>query len=362
MKILGFGEVMLRFMPQNNKMLMQSLPGSLDVTFGGAEANVMWNISMLGGNASYITALPDNPLGHACANQLRSIGVDISGIVFDNGRIGTYYVESGANQRASKVVYDRANSSVSKTPFEAYNFEEKLAGVTRVHLTGITPAISETAADACVKLAKLAHSKGIAVSCDLNFRGKLWNWRPSKNARELAREIMPKILEHADLVIGNEEDAFDVLGIKSGSSNVYLGKLDIEAYKETARKVAKRFACIKKVAFTLRESISATHNNWGAMLFDVSSNSAVLAPTDKDGNYSAYAIRNIIDRVGGGDSFAAGLLYGLDSGEFERDSDALAFAVANSCLCHSVLGDYSFVPKSDVVALMGGAASGRVQR
>ena len=362
MKILCFGEVMLRFMPQQHKMLLQSLPGALDVTFGGAEANVAWDITMLGGNTSYVTALPDNFLGKACANQLRSIGVDVSGIVYDNGRIGTYYVEAGANQRASKVVYDRANSSVSLTPFEAYDFDKKLEGVTRVHLSGITPAISEIAADACIKLAKLAHSKGISVSCDLNFRGKLWKWQDGKAPRELAREVMPKILENVDLVIGNEEDAFDVLGIKSGSSDVESGELDIEAYKETARKIAEKFKTVKKVAFTLRESLSETHNNWGAMLFDVDSNSAVLAPMSKDGKYTPYQIKSIVDRVGGGDSFAAGLLYGLDSGDFDNDSDALAFAVANSCLAHSVLGDYSFVPKSDVVALMKGAGSGRVQR
>ena len=353
---------MLRLCPRGKDLLLQSVPGKLETSFGGAEANVAVSLSMLGLPARYITAMPNNQIAQACLIQLRGLGVDVSNVkTVDGSRLGVYYVESGANQRPSKVVYDRANSAIATTKFEDYNFEKALEGVKRVHISGITPAISEVAADAAIKLAKLAKSKGIKISFDLNFRNKLWKWREGVDARTLAREVVPQILENVDLVIGNEEDAFDVLGIKSGGSDVHSGKLDFDAYANTAREIAKRFSSVKKVAFTLRESFSAFHNNWGAILYDVASDKSVLAPT-RDGAYKPYEIKNIVDRVGGGDSFAAGLIYGLDSGDFSADSDALEFAVASSCLAHSINGDYNFVPKSDVLALMKGSGSGRVQR
>ncbi len=360
--ILTFGEIMLRLSPVDSNLLLQSFPGRLSTSFGGAEANVAVSVARFGLPARYVTALPDNQIAEACLNQMRGLGVDVSNVaIIKGGRMGAYYTESGANQRPSKVVYDRENASIAKTKFEDYDFEKALEGVSRVHISGITPAISEIAADASIKLAKLAKSKGIKVSFDLNFRNKLWKWRAGVDARTLAREVVPQILENVDLVIGNEEDAFDVLGIKSGDSDVTTGELDFAAYAETAREIAKRFSAVKKVAFTLRESFSAFNNNWGAMLFDVESDKSVLAP-ERDGKYKPYEIKNIVDRVGGGDSFAAGLIYGLDSGEFSTDKDALEFAVAASCLAHSIVGDFNYIAKSDVLALMGGNASGRVQR
>ncbi len=359
---ITFGEIMLRLCPEGRNLLLQSLPGRLDATFGGAEANVAMSLARLGMPSRYVTALPDNQIAEACLNQLRGFGVDVSCVKLVKGsRMGVYFLESGANQRPSKVVYDRADSAISGAKFEDYDFATALKGATRLHISGITPAISEAAADACVKLSDLARKNGVKISFDLNFRNKLWKWREGVDARTLAREVVPQILENADLVIGNEEDAFDVLGIKSGGSDVNSGKLDFAAYADTAREIARRFKSVRKVAFTLRESLSAFHNNWGATLYDVASDKSVMAPM-KDGQYKPYEIKNIVDRVGGGDSFAAGLIYGLDSGEFKDDSEALEFAVASSCLAHSMVGDYNYTTKSEVLTLMKGNGSGRVQR
>lgn len=359
---LTFGEIMVRLAPPNGLMIAQSLPGILEATFGGAEANVAVSLANLGAKARYVTALPDNVITKTCLSQMRGFGVDTNFIKQIKGsRFGLYFVEAGANQRPSKVVYDRANSAISQTSFEEYDFDSALEGVKRVHISGITPAISEKAADAAMKLARLAAEKGISVSFDLNFRNKLWTWREGVDARTLAREVVPQILQYVDLVIGNEEDAFDVLGIKSGSTDVQSGKLDFSSYELTAKEIAKRFPRVKKVSFTLRESFSAFHNNWGAMLFDVAENKSYFAPF-RNGEYKPYEIKNIVDRVGGGDSFAAGLLFGLDSGEFASPQESLEFAVASSCLAHSMRGDYNYAQKADVFALMKGSGSGRVQR
>lgn len=359
---LTFGEIMVRLCPPNGLMLAQGLPGLLEASFGGAEANVAVSLANLGAKARYVTALPDNQLTQSCLSQLRGFGVDTDSIKLVKGsRFGLYFVESGANQRASKVLYDRANSAISETAFEDYDFENALKGIKRVHISGITPAISQKAADASIKLAKLAHSKGVLVSFDLNFRNKLWTWRKGTDARTLAREVVPQILQYVDLVIGNEEDAFDVLGIKSGASDIHSGKLDFAGYTATAKEVVKRFPNVSRVSFTLRESFSAFHNNWGAMLYNVAEDKTYFAPF-RDGEYKPYEIKNIVDRVGGGDSFAAGLIFGLDSGEFDNLQDSLEFAVASSCLAHSIRGDYNYAQKSDVLALMKGSGSGRVQR
>jgi len=359
---LTFGEIMLRLMPQNNAMLTQSLPGLLQATFGGAEANVAFGIANLGGKSRFVTALPDNQITQACLAGLRATGVDTSFVrLVKEGRMGVYFVEAGANQRPSKVVYDRAFSAASLTPFEDYGFEAALDGVERLHISGITPALSETAAAASINLCALAKSKGVKISCDLNFRNKLWNWRKGLDAKTLAREVMPKILENCDLVIGNEEDAHDVLNIKAGNSDVQAGALDLKAYEGVAAEICARFASVQKVAFTLRESVSANHNNWGALLYEKASAKAVLAPM-KNGAYEPYKITHIVDRVGGGDAFAAGLLYATDHSDLKTSAEHLEFAVANSCLAHSIVGDYNYAPKSDVLALMKGAGSGRVQR
>jgi 2-dehydro-3-deoxygluconokinase len=229
------------------------------------------------------------------------------------------------------------------------------------HVSGITPALSKNSADAAIEAAKTAHEMGLTVSCDLNYRKKLWNW-DSAPPKELARQVMSHIIPNVDILLGNEEDAEDVLGIKAGNSDVNAGKLDIERYPWVAREIVKQYPKIKKIATTLRESVSATHNNWGAMLYNAKENACYFAPMDQ-GKYKPYEIRNIVDRIGGGDSFAAGLIYGfLDVDLSKSDQDVLSFAVAASCLCHSISGDFNYSSKDEILALMKGDSSGRVKR
>lgn len=359
--IITFGEIMGRFQPDGFQRLRQSLPGPLNLTFGGAEANVAASLVIQGRSASFLTALPENELGDACVGFLRNLGVDTSGIVRGGSRLGLYFVEAGANQRASKVVYDRADSSVSQTGVEAYDLNTAFAKGSWIHLTGITPALSEQAAVTVLEVAKAAKSQGLTVSCDLNFRKKLWKWKPGTDARSLARETMQGILPFVDVVIANEEDASDVLDIQIEHQDIDSGALDIEGYPEVARKIVEMFPNVRQVAITLRESISASHNNWGAMLWDAGTESAHFAPLQGE-DYVPYEIRNIVDRVGGGDSFAAGLIYALTDPDLQEPSSAISYAVAASCLAHSTLGDVNFSTRDEILTLMKGNASGRVQR
>lgn len=361
-KIVTFGEVMGRLAPDQNLRLLQVCPGSLDITFGGAESNVAGSISLLGGNAAYVTALPKHAVADACVANLRALGVDTSNILrTDKGRLGLYFVETGANQRPSNVIYDREYSSVSMTDGNAYDWDSIFADAGWFHVTGITPALSKTAADAVVIAVKKAKDMGLTVSCDLNFRKKLWNWDSSLSAKDLAKKTMQEIIPYVDVVVGNEEDADDVLGIKAGDTDVHSGKLNIDRYPDVARQIIKQFPNVKKVAITLRESISASHNNWGAMLYDAASEQACFAPCD-GGDYQPYEIRNIVDRVGGGDSFSAGLVFALNTEELAAPETAIRFAVAASCLAHSIKGDFNYSSRSEVESLMNGSASGRVVR
>jgi len=353
---------MVRLAPPENYRLEQVAPGQMDLTFGGAESTVAASVAMLGGAACYVTALPKHAIAEAFLRQMRGFEVDVSQVLRrEEGRFGVYYVETGANQRPSRVVYDREYSAVALCPGEEYDWDVIFADAQWLHISGITLAISETAAQAAMLAAEKAQAAGITVSCDLNFRKNLWRWRPGTDARSLALEIMPAFLERVNVVIGNEEDAADVLDIHAGASDVQAGALQIDRYPEVARQIASRFERVQSVAITLRESISASHNNWGAMLYETEADTAVFAPMNS-AHYQPYEIRNIVDRVGGGDSFAAGLIYAMTCGDFPSAQEKADFAVAASCLAHSIKGDFNYNSRSEVEALMRGNASGRVQR
>ncbi len=360
--IVTFGEIMGRLCPPGYLRFIQSMPGTLELTFAGAEANVAASLAIFGAPARFVTAIPDNVIGDACVQNLRGLGVDTSRILrTKTGRLGLYFVEKGANQRPSNVIYDRSHSAIAETPAGKFDWPAIFSGAGWLHLTGITPALSRIAFESALAAARAAKAAGIPVSCDLNFRKKLWQWEPGTTAAALARRCMGELLPYVDVAIANEEDASDVLGIHAEGNDIEGGRLAIERYPQVAREITRLFPNIKKVAITLRESISATHNNWGAMLYDAGSDSASFAPLHDDA-YRAYEIRNIVDRVGGGDSFAAGLVFALNTPELAAPQSAIAFAVAASCLAHSIEGDFNFSTRAEVESLMRGSASGRVVR
>jgi 2-dehydro-3-deoxygluconokinase len=361
--VVTFGEIMGRLNPEGFLRFTQVCPGSLNLTFGGAEANVAVSVSVLGGSTRFITALPKHAVAEACIREMRGLGVDCEHILrTDTGRLGLYFVETGANQRPSRVIYDREGSAVSLTTADQYNWQTIFADAGWLHISGITPALSRIAADSTLEAVRQASERGVRVSCDLNFRKALWRWDDSLSPKELAQKTMSSILPYVDVVIANEEDASDVLGIEAGHTDVEAGDLLIDKYPDVAAAIVEQFSNVSKVAITLRESHSATHNDWGAMLYDASTKSACFAP-QKNGVYTPYQIRAIVDRVGGGDAFAAGLTYASNYAEFADDDQAvLAFAVASSCLAHSNKGDFNHATFQEVENLAGGSASGRVIR
>ena len=350
-----------RLAAPGNLRLRQSR--ELEVTYAGAEASVAASICNFGGTARYVTALPTHTLAEATMDSLRAVGIDTSFVLrTDEGRLGLYFLETGANQRPSNVIYDRANSAVSLTPADAYDWESVFNGAGWLHLSGITPALSKRAAEVTQVAAQKAKAAGARVSIDLNFRGKLWKWDTSQTTRELAQETMRGILPSIDVVIANEADCHDVLGIQAGVTDVQSGELDTARYPDVARQVVEQFPNVSKVAITLRESLSATHNNWGAMLYDAATDAPYFAPLDAEGDYEPYRIKNIVDRVGGGDSFAGGLIFALTTPELSQPQIAVRYAVAASCLKHSIKGDFNYSTRAEVEALMGGSVSGRVVR
>ncbi|MCA9154455.1 MAG: sugar kinase [Planctomycetales bacterium] len=354
---------MARIAPPRRLRWRQALPGSVEVTWGGGEANVCASLAMLGKPVRYFTSLPRHALAESLVTSLRGLGVETRHIYYrDTGRLGLYFVETGANQRGSTVLYDREHSAISLAEPAEYDFDSALSGVHWLHLSGITPAISEAAYRSNLELARHAKRAGVTISCDLNFRKKLWNWRPGVKNKELARQCMTELLPLVDLVIANEADAEDVLGIQASDTNVEHGELNVAAYESVAREIVRQFPNVTRVAITLRESLSADHNNWGAMLFETATDQAYFAPLDAHGQYQPYEIRDIVDRVGAGDSFAAGLLYALDTNGLDTPSRAIQFAVAASCLKHSIEGDFNYVTREEIESLMSGNASGRVQR
>lgn len=361
-RVVTFGEIMGRLAPPGVLRFRQALPGTLEVTFAGAEATVAASVTYLGGESAFVTALPQHAIADACVANLRAMGVDTRHILrTKHGRLGLYYLETGANQRPGQVVYDRAGSSVSLTPAAAYPWDEIFVGAAWFHVSGITPALSATASTAALTAAREARARGVTVSCDLNFRRKLWNWDTALAPRELAEKTMRQLLPHVDVVIGNEEDAAEVLGIHAAHTDVQAGKVSGDQYPAVAREIVKLFPQVTHVAITLRESISASHNHWGAMLFEATADRAHYAPW-RDDRYQPYSITDIVDRVGAGDAFAAGLIFARLTPELREPSTAISFAVAASCLAHSIRGDFNFSSRAEIEALMKGSGSGRVVR
>lgn len=363
MRVITFGEVMLRLAPQNHLRIKQSIPGLLDSTFGGGELNVAVSIALQGGNSAFVTASPDNAITDSLIQEMGKTGVDSSLVCrSQQGRFGIYFVETGANQRGGTVTYDRDFSSIALSSADLFDWDQIFEGATWFHITGITPAISESAAQLTLRALQEAQQRKVMVSCDLNFRKKLWNWKANTKPINLARETMQSLIPFVDLVIANEEDADLSLGIKAPESDVEAGDLNIQGYISVAKQIVEQYPNVKQVAITLRESISASHNNWGAMLFDPSQNQACFAPSDIEGNYSSYQIRNIVDRVGAGDSFAGALIFALNTPELASLETAIRYAVAASCLKHSIQGDFNYSTRSEIESLMSGGGSGRVQR
>lgn len=342
-KIVTFGEVMLRLAPPDFLRFRQAT--CLDSTFGGGEANVAVSCANYGMDVSFISRLPENDISEWCIRTLRQANVDTSDIVFGGDRLGIYFLETGSVSRGSKVVYDRVNSAISQIEPGMIDWDKVLDGATWFHWTGITPAISQGAADVCLEGIKAANSKGITVSCDLNYRKNLWKYGKS------ADEVMPELVSGTDIILGNEEDAEKVFGIHPEGVDVTSGHVEGAAYESVGRQLMAKFPRAKKVIITLRGSISASHNSWSGVLWD--GNNLYQAPT--------YQITHIVDRVGGGDSFMGGLIYGLNTYK-DDDQKALNFALAASCLKHTIKGDFNQVTVEEVEKLMEGDASGRVSR
>jgi 2-dehydro-3-deoxygluconokinase len=339
--IVTLGEIMLRLKSPANERFFQS--PLLEATFGGGESNVASALSLLGKKAAFVSALPANPIGDSAIASIRSYGVDTSRILRQGNRVGVYYLETGANQRASAVVYDRADSSICEAAPEDFDWDVVFEDAQWFHITGITPAISKNGKDISLRAVKEAKKRGVTVSCDLNYRKKLWNYGQS------APEVMNELVKYVDVAIANEEDCQKCLGIES-DADVSSADLGLDRYKDISDRVLKQFPELKKIAITMRESHSADHNSWSAVM----NNRKDFFVSQK------YEIKNIIDRVGGGDSFAAGLIYGLTT--YDSDEQALKFAVATSCLKHSIPGDVARVTEKEVLNLLGGDGSGRVQR
>ncbi len=338
-KVVTFGEIMLRLAPNGYYRFFQN--DQMQATFGGGEANVAVSLANYGLDSVYVTKLPTHAIGQAAVNSLRYFGVDTSKITRGGERVGIYFLEKGASQRGSVCVYDRAYSAISQAKADDFDWDDIFNGADWFHFTGITPALGENLVEICKIACQKAKEKGVKISCDLNYRGKLWT-------RQQANKAMSELCKYVDVCISNEEDAKDVFGIEAENTDIYGGKLNAEGYKSVAKQLADKFG-FEKVAITLRTSISASDNDWAGMLYN-----------GEDYFFSKSYHLHIVDRVGGGDSFGGGLIYALLSGK--TDEQAIEFAVAASALKHSVEGDYNRVGVAEVEKLAGGDGSGRVQR
>ncbi len=338
-KIVTFGELMLRLAPNGYYRFFQD--DQLQATFGGGEANVAVSLANYGMNASFVSKLPTHAIGESAVRSLRKYGVDTSNIVRGGERVGIYFLEKGASQRGSVCIYDRAHSAIAQAQPTEFDWDAIFADADWFHFTGITPALGENMVQACLDACKAAKQRGVKISCDLNYRGKLWT-------RAQAQQAMTTLCQYIDVCISNEEDAKDVFGIEADNTDISGGKLDHRAYESVAKQLQDKFG-FEKVAITLRSSLSANDNDWAAMLYDGTQYC-----------FSKTYHLHIVDRVGGGDSFGGGLIYALLSGKSTQE--AVEFAVAASALKHSIEGDYNLVSVSEVEKLAGGDASGRVQR
>ena len=338
-KVITFGEIMLRLAPEGYYRFVQA--DTFGATYGGGEANVAVSLANYGFDAKFVTKLPKHEIGQAAVNSLRKYGVDTSYITRGGDRVGIYFREKGAAQRPTKVIYDRAGSSIATASTADFNWKEIFEGAEWFHFTGITPALNDEVAAICLEACKAAKEAGVMISCDLNYRNKLWS-------KEKAGQVMGELCQYVDVCIANEEDASDVFGIKAADTDVTKGEVNHEGYKDVAKQLADRFG-FSKVAITLRESISANDNKWSAMLYD-----------GTDYYFSKKYTMHIVDRVGGGDSFGGGLIYALLNGKSTQE--AVEFAVAASALKHTIEGDYNMVTVAEVEKLAGGDGSGRIQR
>ena len=342
-RVVTFGEIMLRLSPPGRQRFGQAR--SFDALYGGGESNVAVSLANLGLPAEFVTCLPDNDLGNACLQYLRQYGVEIKHILRGGERLGIYFLENGASQRGSKVIYDRAGSGFSNIQPGMINWQEIFQDATWFHWTGITPAVSESAAAACLEAVMEARRLGLTISCDLNYRAKLWKWGKT------AGDVMSSLVELCDLVVANEEDAEKVFGITALNTNITSGDVKAEKYRIVCEQLAKHFTRLKTIAITLRSSLSASHNTWSAALWQ----------DDRYYSASTYDIPDIVDRVGAGDSFAAGLIFKLSRAEADLQA-ALEFATAASALKHSIPGDFNLASLNEIEALVAGNASGRVNR
>ena len=338
-KVITFGEIMLRLAPNGYYRFFQN--DQLQATFGGGEANVAVSLANFGVDTSFVTKVPQNAIGQGAIDALRAFGVNTENIVRGGDRLGIYFLEKGASQRGSVCIYDRAHSAIQEAEAKDFDWDAIFNGAEWFHFTGITPALGENLVEICKEACRIAKQKGIKISCDLNYRGKLWT-------RQQAQAAMTELCQYVDVCIANEEDAKDIFGIEAENTDIYGGKLNKEGYQSVAKQLKERFG-FEKVAITLRSSISASDNDWAGMLYD-----------GKDFYYSKEYHLHIVDRVGGGDSFGAGLIYALVN--HKSMQDAIEYAVAASALKHSIEGDFNRVSVSEVEKLVGGDGSGRVQR
>jgi 2-dehydro-3-deoxygluconokinase len=347
-RFVTFGEIMLRLSTPGYRRYVQAMPGSLDTHFGGAEASVAGLLAHWGGSASYVTALPDNPIGRACLANLRALGIDTASIVLsDDSRMGLYFVEHGVNQRGGNVIYDRVDSAFALTPPERYAWDEVLTGANWFVTSGISPAVSAAAAAATRAALEKAREHGVPIACDVNYRSKLWRWDPDRSPQQLARETMQEMVAAVDLLVCGRGDAVEILGLAED-----VGEDDLPFA------VSESFPNLKRIAITRRRSHSSNDQMFAASLFDVASGKLHSAPVDEP----YYRIADVVDRIGTGDAFLAALLYALETPEWSAPERAIQWATATACLAHSIEGDFSWIAPQEVRALVESRGIGRISR